>query len=123
MHIRSIAREAVCDVLVRTNETMGSRGELSPANGSHRSARRAVNFVRSAPIKVVPLPRKLSSTTWTNCPGLNCVYSGSGSLLTTRKGFLDYENLDLKAYRAERLKVFVAMLGFFGLTRPLLRPT
>jgi hypothetical protein len=33
-------------------------------------------------------------------------------LLTTCKGFLDYENLDLKAYRAERLKVFVAMLGF-----------
>ena len=59
----------------------------------------------------LPLPRKLSSITWTNCPGLNCVYSGSGSLLTTCKGFLDYENLDLKAYRAERLKVFVAMLG------------
>ena len=33
-------------------------------------------------------------------------------MLTTCKGFLDYENLDLKAYRAERLKVFVAMLGF-----------
>ena len=38
--------------------------------------------------------------------------------LTTRKGFLDYEKLDLEAYRGERLKAFVAMLGFLGLTRP-----
>ena len=37
--------------------------------------------------------------------------------LTTGKGFLDYEKLDLDAYRAERLKAFVAMLGFLGLTR------
>jgi 3-hydroxybutyryl-CoA dehydrogenase len=42
--------------------------------------------------------------------------------LTTRKGFLDYENLDLEAYRAERLKGFVAMLGFLGLTRPPVLP-
>jgi len=42
--------------------------------------------------------------------------------LTTRKGFLDYENLDLEAYRAERLKAFVAMLGFLGLTRPPVLP-
>jgi 3-hydroxybutyryl-CoA dehydrogenase len=38
--------------------------------------------------------------------------------LGTRKGFLDYEKLDLEAYRTERLKAFVAMLGFLGLTRP-----
>jgi 3-hydroxybutyryl-CoA dehydrogenase len=38
--------------------------------------------------------------------------------LGTRKGFLDYEKLDLEAYRRERLKAFVAMLGFLGLTRP-----
>ena len=37
--------------------------------------------------------------------------------LTTRKGFLDYENLDVESYRRERLKAFVAMLGFLGLTR------
>jgi 3-hydroxybutyryl-CoA dehydrogenase len=37
--------------------------------------------------------------------------------LTTRKGFLDYEKLDIEAYRADRLKGFVAMLGFLGLTR------
>jgi 3-hydroxybutyryl-CoA dehydrogenase len=37
--------------------------------------------------------------------------------LTTRKGFLDYEQLDIEAYRGERLKAFVAMLGFLGLTR------
>jgi len=38
--------------------------------------------------------------------------------LTTRKGFLDYENLDLDAYRAERLKSFVGMLGFLDLVKP-----
>jgi 3-hydroxybutyryl-CoA dehydrogenase len=38
--------------------------------------------------------------------------------LTTGKGFLDYEKLDVDAYRAERLKAFVAMLGFLGLKRP-----
>ncbi len=37
--------------------------------------------------------------------------------LTTRKGFLDYEKLDIEAYRGDRLKAFVAMLGFLGLTR------
>jgi 3-hydroxybutyryl-CoA dehydrogenase len=38
--------------------------------------------------------------------------------LTTRKGFLDYDNLDIEAYRRERLKAFVAMLGQLGLARP-----
>jgi 3-hydroxybutyryl-CoA dehydrogenase len=42
--------------------------------------------------------------------------------LTTGKGFLDYENLDLEAYRTDRLKAFVAMLGFLGLTRPPVLP-
>jgi 3-hydroxybutyryl-CoA dehydrogenase len=38
--------------------------------------------------------------------------------LTTRKGFLDYDTLDIEAYRRERLKAFVAMLGQLGLARP-----
>jgi 3-hydroxybutyryl-CoA dehydrogenase len=38
--------------------------------------------------------------------------------LTTRKGFLDYENLDLESYRAERLKAFVAMLRQLDLAKP-----
>jgi 3-hydroxybutyryl-CoA dehydrogenase len=38
--------------------------------------------------------------------------------LTTRKGFLDYENLDLEKYRAERLKAFVAMLRQLDLAKP-----
>ena len=38
--------------------------------------------------------------------------------LTTRKGFLDYEGLDLDAYRAERMKAFVGMLGFLDLVKP-----
>ncbi len=38
--------------------------------------------------------------------------------LSTRQGFLDYENLDVDAYRRERLKAFVAMLGQLGLVRP-----
>jgi 3-hydroxybutyryl-CoA dehydrogenase len=42
--------------------------------------------------------------------------------LTTRKGFLDYENLDVESYRRERLKAFVATLGFLGLTRPPVLP-
>ena len=42
--------------------------------------------------------------------------------LTAGKGFLDYENLDLEAYRADRLKAFVGMLGFLGLTRPPVLP-
>src|SRR5262249_35504350 len=38
--------------------------------------------------------------------------------LTTGKGFLDYENLDLETYRADRLKAFVAMLRQLDLARP-----
>jgi 3-hydroxybutyryl-CoA dehydrogenase len=38
--------------------------------------------------------------------------------LKTGKGFLDYDGLDVEAYRAERLKAFVGMLGFLGLVRP-----
>jgi len=38
--------------------------------------------------------------------------------LTTRKGFLNYEGLDLDAYRAERMKAFIAMLGFLDLVKP-----
>ncbi len=33
-------------------------------------------------------------------------------------GFLDYEGLDVEAYRRERLKAFVELLGHFGLNRP-----
>ncbi len=42
--------------------------------------------------------------------------------LTTGKGFLDYEGLDIEAYRAERLKAFVDMLRFMGLARPPVLP-
>jgi 3-hydroxybutyryl-CoA dehydrogenase len=38
--------------------------------------------------------------------------------LRTGKGFLDYANLDVDAYRRERLAAFVAMLGQLGLARP-----
>ena len=38
--------------------------------------------------------------------------------LTTGKGFLDYESLDIESYRAERLEAFVDMLRFLGLARP-----
>jgi 3-hydroxybutyryl-CoA dehydrogenase len=38
--------------------------------------------------------------------------------LTTRKGFLDYEGRDLDAYRAERMKAFIGMLGFLDLVKP-----
>jgi 3-hydroxybutyryl-CoA dehydrogenase len=38
--------------------------------------------------------------------------------LTTRKGFLDYDTLDLDQYRSERLQAFVAMLRHLGLARP-----
>ena len=38
--------------------------------------------------------------------------------LKTGKGFLDYANLDLDAYRRERLAAFVALLRHLGLTRP-----
>ena len=37
--------------------------------------------------------------------------------LRTGGGFLDYENLDLDAYREERLAAFVALLKTFGLAR------
>ncbi|HTE92497.1 MAG TPA: 3-hydroxybutyryl-CoA dehydrogenase [Bradyrhizobium sp.] len=33
-------------------------------------------------------------------------------------GFLNYEGLDVEAYRRERLKAFVELLGHFGLNRP-----
>jgi 3-hydroxybutyryl-CoA dehydrogenase len=42
--------------------------------------------------------------------------------LTTGKGFLDYESLDLATYRDERLKAFVALLKFLGLSRPPVLP-
>jgi 3-hydroxybutyryl-CoA dehydrogenase len=38
--------------------------------------------------------------------------------LRSGAGFLDYAGLDLDAYRRERLKAFVALLGHFGLNRP-----
>ena len=38
--------------------------------------------------------------------------------LKTGAGFLDYEGLDVEAYRRERLKAFVDLLGHFGLNRP-----
>jgi len=38
--------------------------------------------------------------------------------LTTRRGFLDYEGLDLDVYRAERMKAFIGMLGFLDLVKP-----
>jgi len=42
--------------------------------------------------------------------------------LTTGKGFLDYSALDREAYRTERLKAFVDMLGFLKLIRPPVLP-
>lgn len=42
--------------------------------------------------------------------------------LKTGKGFLDYQNLDIEAYRSQRLKALVDMLGFMGLTRPPVLP-
>jgi len=38
--------------------------------------------------------------------------------LRSGQGFLDYENLDVEAYRRQRLKAFVAMLGHLGIARP-----
>jgi 3-hydroxybutyryl-CoA dehydrogenase len=38
--------------------------------------------------------------------------------LSTRAGFLDYEGLDVDAYRRDRLKAFVAMLNQLGIARP-----
>ena len=47
----------------------------------------------------------------------------SGNIgLTTGKGFLEYDGLDIEAYRAERLKAFVDMLRFMGLARPPVLP-
>jgi 3-hydroxybutyryl-CoA dehydrogenase len=37
--------------------------------------------------------------------------------LGTRQGFLDYENMDIEAYRRERLAAFVTMLRQIGLAR------
>ena len=42
--------------------------------------------------------------------------------LKTGAGFLNYEGLDVEAYRRERLKAFVALLGHFGLNRPPVLP-
>jgi 3-hydroxybutyryl-CoA dehydrogenase len=38
--------------------------------------------------------------------------------LRDRAGFLDYDGLDVEAYRRERLRAFVDLLGHFGMTRP-----
>ena len=38
--------------------------------------------------------------------------------LSTRQGFLDYEGLDVDAYRRDRLKAFVAMLEQLDIARP-----
>lgn len=38
--------------------------------------------------------------------------------LKTKRGFLDYEGMDVDAYRTERLKAFVAMLHHFDLVKP-----
>jgi len=38
--------------------------------------------------------------------------------LTTRAGFLDYDNLDIEAYRRDRLQAFVAMLNQLGIAKP-----
>jgi 3-hydroxybutyryl-CoA dehydrogenase len=38
--------------------------------------------------------------------------------LRTGAGFLNYEGLDVEAYRRERLKAFVELLGHLGLNRP-----
>ncbi|MBX6328277.1 MAG: 3-hydroxybutyryl-CoA dehydrogenase [Pseudolabrys sp.] len=38
--------------------------------------------------------------------------------MSTRRGFLNYEDLDLDAFRAERMKAFVGMLRFLELVKP-----
>jgi 3-hydroxybutyryl-CoA dehydrogenase len=43
--------------------------------------------------------------------------------LKTRKGFLDYENLDVDAYRRDRLEAFVKLLGHFQIMRPPILPS
>jgi 3-hydroxybutyryl-CoA dehydrogenase len=42
--------------------------------------------------------------------------------LRTRKGFMNYEALDLEAYRRQRLQAFVKLLEHLGLTRPPVLP-
>ncbi len=42
--------------------------------------------------------------------------------LKTGKGFLNYEDLDLEAYRRDRLKAFAVRLGQLGLMRPPVLP-
>lgn len=42
--------------------------------------------------------------------------------LKTGQGFLDYDALDLDAYRRQRLQAFVALLAHLGLTRPPVLP-
>jgi 3-hydroxybutyryl-CoA dehydrogenase len=42
--------------------------------------------------------------------------------LKTGQGFLNYEDLDLDAYRRERLKAFAQMLGQLGLVKPPVLP-
>ena len=42
--------------------------------------------------------------------------------LRARRGFLDYENLNIEAYRRERLKAFVEQLRNMGLARPPVLP-
>jgi 3-hydroxybutyryl-CoA dehydrogenase len=37
------------------------------------------------------------------------------------RGFLDYENMDVDAFRTDRLRAFVALLRMIGMTRPPLR--
>ena len=38
--------------------------------------------------------------------------------LKTRRGFLNYEGMDIDAYRAERLKAFAGLLNHLGLVKP-----
>jgi 3-hydroxybutyryl-CoA dehydrogenase len=38
--------------------------------------------------------------------------------LRTGKGFLDYDNLDINAYRSERLQAFIKLLSHLGMMRP-----
>ena len=38
--------------------------------------------------------------------------------LKTQRGFLNYEGMDVDAYRAERLKALAGLLKHFGLVKP-----
>jgi 3-hydroxybutyryl-CoA dehydrogenase len=42
--------------------------------------------------------------------------------LKNGKGFLDYRTLDVEAYRADRLRALIAMLGYMGLSLPPVLP-